>query len=71
LDPLPFTWRELDEMDFGRASEEWERLSSLMATVVNCQRTKNPVKPDQLNPMKKLARRRKPRREISPLLRYL
>jgi hypothetical protein len=60
-------------MDWARREEQWDIASNLMATIVNSQRGKNPLKPDQFNPYKKAIRRRKakPQSEVSPLLRYL
>jgi hypothetical protein len=60
-------------MDWARREEQWDIASNLMATIVNSQRGKNPLKPDQFNPYKKAIKRRKakPQPEVSPLLRYL
>jgi len=49
----------------------WEHTSQLMATVVNSQRTKNPVKSDKLHPFRHLKPKPQPKAEVSPLLRYL
>lgn len=73
MDPLPFTWRELDEMDQASREEEWDRTASVMAAVVNSQRVKNPVKPQDLNPYRRARKKQQPaqRKEESPLLMFL
>lgn len=71
MNPDPYTWRELDLMDQARRCEEWERAASIMAAVVNSQRTKNPIDPAKLNPYKQRRTAKKKRPEVSPLLRWL
>lgn len=60
-------------MDWARREEQWDIASNLMASIANSQRTKNPVKPEQLNPYRKAIKRRKAKSqpEVSPLVRYL
>lgn len=71
MNPDPYTWRELDLMDQARRCEEWERAASIMAAVVNSQRTKNPIDPAKLNPYRQRRKAKKKRPEVSPLLRWL
>jgi hypothetical protein len=71
MNPEPYTWRELDLMDHSLRCEEWDKTASIMAAVVNAQRTKNPIEPDRLNPYKKRRKAKKKRPEVSPLLRWL
>jgi hypothetical protein len=59
-------------MDHALRLEEWDRTANLMAAVVNSQRVKNPIKPDDVNPYRRAAtKRRKPKKEESPLLMFL
>jgi len=73
MDPSPYTWRELDDMDWALRQEEWDRTAHLMAAVINSQRVKRPVDPRKLNPysQQRQHRQRKPVQQLSPLLRYL
>jgi hypothetical protein len=78
IDPRPFTWRELEEMDFERRDELHNLNALIRATMINVKRKRGQgVDPAKLNPFVLLRRRqneqrrRQPAAEISPLLRYL
>lgn len=60
-------------MDQAAKDEQWDHTAALMATIVNSQRVKNPVKADDLNPQKRAKRKRRARqrKEESPLLMFL
>jgi hypothetical protein len=56
-------------MDRARRCEEWERVSNLIAVVVDT-KTRKPGNPSRFNPYK-TEKPKPPKPEVSPFLRWL